>query len=331
MNSSIVTARELFQREYDPDIFLWGTHIVKTELSGFVGGSDTGKSTLLRNLALHIVLGEESYLGLPLKTKHQRVLLISIEDGEYPVGTMFQKHYQEYQEEPRLENLHFVFGPEGAMISNLEAACEQQAYDLIMIDCYSDVYEGSSGNDQMETKRFLRKYADIAKSYQTAILFLHHLKKASDETKVSKADAIGSSAFETKMRSLFSLSKPSGYESTRRELKILKGNYTSSAEKKVVRVLDFIEDSLSFQHIETKGPVAKTTRLDFTDSEKQAIIEYCRKHKVQQRGEGKTYPDTQTWIQATYNKSISAGRLVKWLNPKPDQTTKAEAQPVSPL
>src|SRR5690606_16658113 len=137
---------------------LWGPYIEKGDLNGLIGGSDTGKSSFLRALALAIVKGEKKFLGLPLKVKYNRVLIVSIEDGELAVGRVFQRFYNENPDDPHMDNLKFVFEYEDDLGKGLDEACSETKFDLVIIDCFSDAYTGSSGNDQMDVKKFLRAY-----------------------------------------------------------------------------------------------------------------------------------------------------------------------------
>ncbi|MBQ1214180.1 MAG: AAA family ATPase, partial [Tidjanibacter sp.] len=56
-----------------------------------VGSSDSGKSSLLRGLALAVASGAEEWLSLPLRTHHQSALYISTEDDEDAIATLLHK------------------------------------------------------------------------------------------------------------------------------------------------------------------------------------------------------------------------------------------------
>jgi RecA-family ATPase len=54
------------------------------------GASDTGKSAFLRQLGLAVGMGDATFLGLPLNTRHRSAICVSTEDGDEAVGPMLK-------------------------------------------------------------------------------------------------------------------------------------------------------------------------------------------------------------------------------------------------
>lgn len=309
LQKKVYKASELYKLDIPEDLKLWGDFIQRSTLSALIGGSDTGKSTLLRQLAIAIAVGEDMFLNAPLTIKFQKVLIVSIEDGVFHVAKVFKENYKELVNEP-LDGLKFLFGFEESALKEIKAELEKEPYDAIFIDCYSDVYTGRSGNDQMETKKFLKTYDDLAKANHVAICFLHHLNKAADEARVNKSDASGSSAFEQKMRSIISLTKD-GYKNTRRYLKIVKGNYAPTEAKRVRHILNFDETKLQFEYLGSEG--IEFIEDDITEEKKLEIVAFLLDHSVHIRGEGMTYEEAKAAVQSEFGIKRSSGALSNWV------------------
>lgn len=276
------TANEVAIKEYSNDRFLWGFHFVRSALNGIVGGSDSGKSTFLRELAIAVAQGEEEFQSFPLRTQTKKVLIFSLEDGERDVNSFLNDFRHDLIATEELENIHFVFEYEGKAIDTLKKITDHEKYDLIIIDSYSDVFDGYSGNDQMETKRFLNTYDAIAKAQDAALIFLHHINKASKESKVSKDSTMGSAGFQQGVRSLVVVNKMQGKYSTLRHIVVEKGNYVSSADKRKELILNFNEETLSFEFVrlvEIKAPASKER---YSKKERREILSFCVRLKKQQ-------------------------------------------------
>lgn len=300
---SVVSAFTLAHAEYPEDNSVWGYFVERSVVSAIIGGSDTGKSTLLRELAIHIVLGAKEYLGQKINAIHKRVLIISIEDGQVSVGRAIKRKYAKKYGAENLENLHFVFTVEGSLIEALTTHCAQVEYDLVIIDCYSDVFTGTSGNDQMETKKFLAKFDELAKEHNMGVLFLHHLNKRADEGSISKKDSIGSSAFEQKVRCLFGLTKSSGYLNTKRKLQLLKANLAPSEEKRKIHLLDFNEQELGFSLLE----IIDKSNVDVSASHK--LREDVTKYAASLIEGGKTYDECVELVNDKFGTSYARSTI----------------------
>jgi RecA-family ATPase len=307
--AKIINAETLFTMEYPKDLNLWGDFIFRGTLNALIGGSDTGKSTLLRQLGLAIAAGAEQFLGCPLKLRTRSALIVSIEDGDHSVAQVFQERYRDLPKEGQ-DRLDFMFELEESAAHAIARALEKTAYDVVFIDCYSDAYTGKSGNDQMETKRFLREFDILAKKYNIAIVFLHHLNKAADESRVTKGDATGSAAFEQKMRSIFTLTK-TGYSSPMRHLKIVKGNYASNEAKQTMHSLMFNQETLRFEYRGSEQIDSEKEVIE--DAKKIEIVRYLLESGVEKRGQGITYDDAPSAVFEEFGIERKKGALHSWV------------------
>lgn len=310
---ALITGMELFDREYPEEHGLWGSFIEKGAINSLIGGSDTGKSTLLRRLAIAIVTGEEQFLNFDLESEHKKVLVVSTEDPEASVGRVFQNYYVDLRDNSDLHNLHFEFSPSEKLLEDIECHCTDHQYDLIIIDAFLDVFNGSSPNDQSVVRRFLKAYRDFAQKNDVAILFLHHLNKRASENSVGKQDSMGSAAYEQAMRSVFSMSKD-GYQSGQRKLAIVKGNYASSAEKRQVHIINFDETTLDFEFIRTEGVEAPKAVVDKVLRKNVADYLHSMKVGMPVKEGGISFESAVPLVEHEFGLKRGHSTLNKWYN-----------------
>jgi RecA-family ATPase len=250
----------------------------QTGLVSLVGSSDTGKSTLLRQLALSIALGLDNFVGYKIGAKANKVIYVSTEDdaastsislkkqinGLFPNGTL---------DPDALNNIKFIFDTTNSedkdLITQLSDDLENIGADLIIIDAFTDVFSGDL-NSSTKVREFLKSFNDLAKEYKCLILFLHHTGKRTDKFSASKDNVLGSQAFEAKMRVLLEL-KQYPNDDKKRTLTITKGNYISSEIKKYAKVLQFDEDTLLFSEF-SKIPVSSISSIARTNPKKDEIM-----------------------------------------------------------
>jgi RecA-family ATPase len=75
--SKLISATELLNSKITEMPSLWGQFIPKGELCALTGGSDTGKSTFLRQLAFSVALKQKEFIGFPLNAEHGKVIYVS--------------------------------------------------------------------------------------------------------------------------------------------------------------------------------------------------------------------------------------------------------------
>lgn len=237
---------KLFKNNYSNIPTLIDPIFPKTGIVSLVGSSDTGKSTLLRQLALNIAFEDETFLGYKINSKTNKVIYVSTEDDPNSISISFKKQISNLQkdiDETKLDNLLFIFEPD-EIFEKLEKHLSDISVDLIIIDTFTDIFQGEL-NANIKVREFLKKYTYLAHQHNCLILFLHHTGKGSETKKASKNNVLGSQGFEAKMRTVIELRKHSRDES-KRTLHILKGNYISSKLKSQVKIIDFNEETLLF-------------------------------------------------------------------------------------
>jgi len=82
--------------------------IPKTGIVIFGGSSDTGKSTILRQLVIKIVSGADDFLGWKLCAEHKRALVIATEDDKNAISLFLKKQAAGIPPE-KLNEIHYLF------------------------------------------------------------------------------------------------------------------------------------------------------------------------------------------------------------------------------
>lgn len=222
-------------------------------IAALVGSSDTGKSTLLRHLAICIVTGRK-FLDWDVKPIHKRALYVSTEDDQMAISSLLKKQNLDYQLKPEeLENLVFIFDTDN-LLARLEKELQEKPADLIIIDAFADLFTAELYKTN-EVRAFLNNYNQLAQRYGCLIIFLHHTKKAAEEMQPSKNNSLGSQGFEAKMRLLIEL-KSNLQNPQKKHVCIVKGNYLPSDFKTKSFDVEFT-DNLTFTSLGTRTPFDK--------------------------------------------------------------------------
>ena len=266
-------ADQLKNQEIKEVDYLVDRLIPRGTLCSLVGESDTGKSSLLRQLAVSIAYGDNSFIGFKLNDQCRNVVYVSTEDGEMSTGVWLNKHFgKDTVDHESLTKLKFLFITEN-LYQNLKEVIKNNCVDLLIIDSYADIFEGSM-NDSNIVRSFLTKYNELANMYGVTIIFLHHTKKSSEGARPNKNSILGSQGFEAKMRSVMMLTKDKD-DDTLRHLCVVKNNYLPEKDKKYSHELKFNEN-LSFE--------ATGKRVDFNDLDNPEYMDLAK----QLRNEGKS-------------------------------------------
>lgn len=206
------------------------------------GSSDAGKSTILRQLALSVVLDEPEFIGFPLNCSSNKAVYISSEDDEYGVGFLLNKYNDQKGVDPKAyEGLKFIFNTE-FLVPRLDKLLEKDKPDLVIVDAFGDLY-GKSMNETNQVRNFIQEFSQLAQKYKCLIIFLHHTGKATDERVPSKHNLLGSQGFEAKMRLVIEL-RVDKVNPELRHFCIVKGNYLPKEFKNESYVLKFDENMI---------------------------------------------------------------------------------------
>ena len=229
----------------------------KVGVASLVGSSDTGKSTILRQLALCVALNKSNWMRFKLNLTHKKVIYVSTEDDKYSVSKALKSQLKSLDFIPKTEsellhNISFVFDT-GQLLAQLTQRLKDNPVDLIVIDAFTDVFTKEI-NSSTEVRKFLSQYHNLALKNECLIIFLHHTGKRTQKQRASKDNVLGSQAFEAKMRCVLSL-RQDFKDLSLRHLCILKGNYISSEKKAESYVLKFDEDNLFFKNTNNRVPL----------------------------------------------------------------------------
>jgi hypothetical protein len=247
----ISCASEMMQRDYTEVDTLLEPILPRQGVVALVGSSDSGKSSLLRGLAMAIVAGRSEYIGFPLHPRYKRAMYISTEDDEASLSRLMRMQIID-QEWEQYEGLHFIFDTDN-LLETIGLGMQSHTPDVVIIDAFADLYTGPM-NENNRVRSFLNQFSQLAVKHSTLIIFLHHTGKRTESLAPSKHNAIGSQGFEAKMRIMMEL-RPDPERHNIRHLCIVKGNYLSDEYKHDSFVLRFTE-GLNFEATGERVPFA---------------------------------------------------------------------------
>lgn len=264
--------------------FLWEDIFPQTGLVALAGGSDTGKSSLLRQLATAICQGDKNFLGFKLIAKKEAVTYISTEDDDVAFANSLYLQNGGKVDNVKSKKFYVITEvDQKSFFKDLEAHLISNPCDLVIIDSVSDMISGDM-NSQTVVRGFLNKLSLISQKYDCLILLLHHLKKSATG-QASKNQLNGSMGFEAKTRTVVILSKEDGYKSLNRDFNVVKGNYCSNEIKNTTTKLIFDEKTLTFSkigsvNVESKANDEKAARTTMVNAIKSMKKENLSTRKI---------------------------------------------------
>lgn len=115
----------------------------KSGLVCLAGSSDTGKSAFLRQLAMSVCAGLKTFLGMRLNAEHHSAIYVSTEDDETANAYLMGRQNLDLRISPTaLRGLRFLFDSED-IVTDLDRRLTHRPADLVVVDCFSDLYTGS--------------------------------------------------------------------------------------------------------------------------------------------------------------------------------------------
>lgn len=243
LQDKFITGLELFRKETEFIPMLVDALIPKVAVWAIVGASDTGKSMILRQLAMNVAAGQ-SFIDRQVFTEHNRVIVVCSEDDDFAISYLIRKQNKSIGlTDESFQNMEFLFDTSD-LVETLNAKLESNPADLVIIDAFSDVFDGKDGNQNSQVRQFLNKYSQLANKHKCSIGFLHHTGKRTEDLAPSKNNAIGSQGFEAKMRLVIEM-RLDKVNPDLRHFCIVKGNYLPQAEKNSSIVLK-MDENLTF-------------------------------------------------------------------------------------
>jgi RecA-family ATPase len=229
MEKNVITGEMLLNKQVSEIPSLLEPLLPQTGLVCIAGSSDTGKSAFLRQLSMAVSAGLASFLGMKLHIEHRSAIYVSTEDDETASAYLVGRQNNDLKLEAKsLRGLRFIFDAEDVAV-DLESCLANAPADLVVIDCFSDLYTGSM-NESNQVRQFLMKYSLLAAKYKCLIMFLHHCGKRTEMFMPSKHNLLGSQAFEAKMRLVLEL-RTDMKDVNYKHLCCVKGNYLSASYK----------------------------------------------------------------------------------------------------
>tara|TARA_A100001015_G_scaffold118569_1_gene131501 strand:- start:1070 stop:2050 length:981 start_codon:yes stop_codon:yes gene_type:complete len=229
--TKIMNGTDLINRDIEEIPLLLDPMFPKVGSIAFAGTSDIGKSTILRQLAIAVAMGDSQFLGWELNTTHKRVLVVSTEDFKDSL-TIALKRFNKSRNKPKeaYRGIDFITDIED-LYPTIENAIRDNPIDVLILDAYLDIFSGTnSKNDGSQVRQFLTKYDQLANKYNFLIIWNHHTKKGSQAFQPDKDNVLGSQSFEAKMR-LVCLVRPDLVDDYKRHLCFVKGNYLAPEHK----------------------------------------------------------------------------------------------------
>jgi hypothetical protein len=267
---------------------------------------------VLRDFAIAISQEEDYFLGFKLNAVHNKVLFVSTEDSMSKTAELLKIQTEGLIDES-LGRIRFIFNPDNS-IEEVRKALEQEQVDVIIIDCFSDVYEGDAINSN-ETRSYLRKWQKIADEYGCLILYLHHLVKRGETAAPSKHNLHGGQGFQAKMRTVVEL-RTDMHDINKRHLCIVKGNYLKAEQKDRSFVLYFDPENLRFT---SKGEREEYDNLYDKPIDYERIKIFKKASELKRTGlMGKDIAAQIGTSESTISRILNEGKKFNWDKVNPE-------------
>lgn len=165
-----ITGEMLLSRNVQEIPSLLDPLLPKAGLACLAGSSDTGKSAFLRQFSMCVAAGVDSFLGMKLCVTHKSAIYVSTEDDETANAYLMARQNQQLKLQPaELRGLRFLFDSEN-VVEELERRLSAAPADLVIVDCFSDLYVGSM-NESNQVRLFLNQYSQLVNKHKCLIIF----------------------------------------------------------------------------------------------------------------------------------------------------------------
>jgi len=224
--------------------------IPRTGMGAVAGGSDLGKSALLRQLGIVVTTNSNDFLGFEMNPVHNSAIIVTTEDDRPAVSYLLKRQTHGIDSES-LENIRFVFEYEN-LLDELNAMLINNPADIVILDCFADVYGGDL-KDTQKIRTFLSPFQQLSANHSCFIMFLHHTGKRTENFEPSKNNLLSGQGLEAKLRLVMEL-RADPMNVDHRHLCIVKGNYLPGRMKRESFVLHFNEQTFWFSNTEGRTP-----------------------------------------------------------------------------
>ena len=210
-----------------------------------IGKPDTGKSQFTRQLCINVASGVNKFIEVGLTPVHNRAIYITTEDSMEATSYLLNKQLFGLNLIPN-KNLKFIFGDileHSELLAKVEASLKDFLVDIIVVDCFGDIFPGSDNNNNMAMRNTVRTFSRLAGKYKCLVLFVHHINKGGYRSSPAQEHIQGGSGFAQKIRAAIQLSEGEG---NLRYLTVVKGNYCPKEFKENSLQLEFSEENFLF-------------------------------------------------------------------------------------
>lgn len=228
------------------------------------GVPDSGKSMLVRQFCLSLCGGKSSFIDLQINAIRKTAIYVITEDSPFKTKESAIKQAEGLGINIS-DNFILIDGSSlspSNIINQIIEVCQTNLPDIIVVDALGDAYFGENMNDNMQGRRTVKEYNNIAKEFNCFVLFVHHVNKSGYNSPPSQKDIQGASGIVQKIRTGMILYKAKdGY----RYLYVGKGNYTDDKYKRNAFQLSFDSKSLLFNYTDELMPLNKLNSSNSKD------------------------------------------------------------------
>jgi archaellum biogenesis ATPase FlaH len=272
LNQDTFTLYELLKMPETEIPFVVENLIPESSITFLSGDSDGGKTSIYQQLCLSIIQGNTEFLGLKLRAKNKSALIINSEDSPLSIKVRLVKQLAGIKLSPEESKRLTVMTLSKETETKIESHLKKNPVDLVVIDAFSDVYDGDTRSDNA-ARIFMNKFIVLIQKYGCTILFIHHIGKGKESAGPNKDSMLGTVAIHGKARSVLMLTKEKSHPKIK-SLKIVKGNYVSEDQKNQVMFLEFdpvtllhkvvsdksLKEEIAMQHQQSENLPSKRSR-----------------------------------------------------------------------
>ncbi len=227
---------------------LWDGFLPTDDIAIFAALKGRGKTTLVLQVAIAIVRGDEDFLGRKLIAPNRRVLYVKFEgSGKTRLARLMKRYGLAY---PGLQFLAASRLSVKEVIAAIEELQAESPFDMVIIDCLGNMFRGEQ-NSNSDAQEFLRQFDSLTS--QTLLFFIHHLNKAANNNSPHDKYIQGAGGFVQRARTVLMLSDEVGC--TDRYLHVAFEDDMSDEFKQDALVLNFDREHKMYSSIGMTKPV----------------------------------------------------------------------------
>lgn len=188
--SKKINGLKVAQSNHPPTVFLFD-NLLYNGLTVLAGRPKQGKSWMALQLAIDAALGRPGLGKFPACHGPQGVLYYGLEEKDNRTKNRLAKLID--PNEPLQQNIQFIYELMplmGGGLEVIEADLQEQHYGFVVIDTLYAALGGASRKRNAdivaEDYNVVKGLQDLAQKYQTAILLIHHTRKAGSDNSIDK-------------------------------------------------------------------------------------------------------------------------------------------------